>query len=427
MAEKLQMLALSPTMEEGTIVKWLVKEGDTISGGDALCEVETDKAVMEYASPADGTLLKIVVGEGGGAKIGDVIGVAGEPGEDIADLLAEASAPAAAPAAPTPEAKPAAPPAAPAPAPTPAAAAPTPTPAPTSVSAPPAPEGKDGKIRSTPIARRMAEQHDLDLRQIEGSGPLGRITKRDVQKAIDNNTARIVAGQGSAAPAETVTIPVSNARRVIAERLTQSKYNSPHFYMKVTAIMDELMNARKMLNQRMKLKVSFNAFIVKLVAMALKHHKLINASWTEDKIIQHGRVDIALAVALEDGLITPVVRNCANKGILEIDEELQDLIARARERRLDPSEYQNSTFTISNLGSYGIEEFSAIINPPNSAILALGTTQRTPIVGENDEIKIHSAMQMTMSYDHRVIDGVVGAAFLTDLKGMLEYPVQSLY
>ena len=399
------MLALSPTMEEGVIVKWCVKEGDAVASGDILCEVETDKAVMEYAGTCDGTLLKIVVPEGVKAAIGETICIVGEPGEDVALLSTESAAPPAKQEAPAPKAE-------------------TPTPA------RPVIASSGGKLRTTPIARKLADKHELDITKIRGTGPQGRITKRDVQKAVEDKLRTVASVPGAELAAEdleAVAIPVSAKRKIIAQRLFESKYNSPHFYIKISAVMDELLRARQELNQKRKTKISFNAFMIKFVAQSLKHHPMINASWMEDRIVRHGRIDIGLAVALEDGLITPIVRNCANKGILEIDAELQELIAKARAERLIPEEYMNSTFCISNLGSYGIEEFSAIINPPNSAILALGSTVRTPFVVENDEITICSAMTMTLSCDHRVIDGTVGAAFLTDLKGMLEYPVQSLY
>jgi pyruvate dehydrogenase E2 component (dihydrolipoamide acetyltransferase) len=411
MAEKLPMLALSPTMEEGVIVKWHVKEGDSIASGDVICEVETDKAVMEYTTNSEGTLLKIVVGEGAKAAIAETIAVVGEAGEDIASLLTEPAKPAAKPQAPKPSEPVAAPPAVPQP-------------------SPPSQAASGSKLRSTPIARKIADKHELDLTRIQGTGPQGRVTKRDVQKAIENKlrtVASVPGAQMAADDLDAVAMPVSPKRKIIAQRLFESKYNSPHFYVKLTVVMDELLRARQELNQRRKNKVSFNAFLMKFVAQSLKRHPMINATWMEDKIIKHGRVDIGLAVALEDGLITPIVRDCAKKGILQIDEELQGLIAKARAEKLMPDEYLNSTFCISNLGSYGVDEFSAIINPPNSAILALGATVRTPFVVENDEIEIRSAMAMTLSCDHRVIDGTVAAEFLTDLKGMLEYPVQSLY
>ena len=411
MAEKLPMLALSPTMEEGVIVKWQVKEGDAVASGDVICEVETDKAIMDYTSTCEGVLLKIVVAEGGKAAIADTIGIVGKPGEDISAILEETSKPPEKPQSPKL---------------TQSAAEPT-TP---SQPVPATKISSGGKLRSTPIARKLADKHELDLTRIHGTGPQGRITKRDVQKAIEEKL-RTVASAPSAQMAaddiDAVAVPVSPKRKIIAQRLFESKYNSPHFYVKLTAVMDELLRARKELIQRQKKKVSFNAFLIKFVAQSLKRHPMVNATWMEDKIIKHGRVDIGLAVALEDGLITPIVRNCANKGILEIDEELQGLIAKARAEKLMPDEYLNSTFCISNLGSYGVDEFTAIINPPNAAILALGATVRTPFVVENDEIEIRSAMAMTLSCDHRVIDGAVAAAFLTDLKGMLEYPVQSLY
>ena len=410
MAETLPMLALSPTMENGVIVKWHAAKGDTVAEGDVLCEVETDKAVMEYTSTAVGTLLQVNVQEGEQATVGQTICIIGEAGEDISGLKDEATTPSEVAASSTKK----------------AAATAIVDPPPTLPKVP----SSGGKIKSTPIARKLAEKHGLDITRVQGSGPGGRITKRDVQKAVSGSARRIASAPGvvlEEEDMEAVLLPVSTRRRIIAQRLSESKYSSPHFYMKLTAIMDRILQSRKDLNKKLDLKVSFNSFLIKFAATSLKRHPMVNSSWTEDNIIKHGRIDIGLAVALKDGLITPVIRDCYHKGILQIDQELKDLINKAREDRLAPADYQNSTFTISNLGSFGIEEFSAIINPPNSAILAVGKAVRLPMVDEKDEISIKSTMTLTLSCDHRVIDGTVGAAFLTDLKNMLEFPIQSLY
>jgi pyruvate dehydrogenase E2 component (dihydrolipoamide acetyltransferase) len=223
------------------------------------------------------------------------------------------------------------------------------------------------------------------------------------------------------------TIPVSKKRKIIAQRLAESKYSAPHYYLKVRVAMDTLLEARKALNARAPQKVSMNAFLLKFVAEALKRHPMVNATWQGDTILKHGSIDIGLAVAQPDGLITPVVRNCGAKGILAIDDDLQELIQKAQNNRLDPEEYTNATFTITNLGSFGIQEFTAIINPPGSAILAVGEIRKEPVVGENDELFIHSMMTLTLSCDHRVIDGAIGAAFLKTLKEMLEEPIRTLY
>jgi len=410
MAEKMPMLALSPTMENGVIVKWHAAQGDAVAEGDVLCEVETDKAVMEYTSTAEGVILDVTVQEGKQATVGQTICIIGEAGEDISGLKDEAATPSEVAASATKKA------------------------AATAIVDPPLTLPKvpssGGKIKSTPIARKMAEKHGLDITRIQGGGPGGRITKRDVQKSVNGSARRIASAPGvvlDEEDMEAVLLPVSTRRRIIAQRLSESKYSSPHFYMKLTAIMDRIMQSRIDLNQKLNLKVSFNSFLIKFAATSLRRHPMVNASWTEDNIIKHGRIDIGLAVALEDGLITPVIRDCYHKGILQIDQELKGLINKAREDHLAPADYQNSTFTISNLGSFGIEEFSAIINPPNSAILAVGKAVRVPRVNDKDEITINSMMTLTLSCDHRVIDGAVGASFMTDLKNMLEFPIQSLY
>jgi pyruvate dehydrogenase E2 component (dihydrolipoamide acetyltransferase) len=385
MAEKLLMLALSPTMETGIIAKWLKKEGDPVESGDVLCEVETDKATMDYESPARGMLLKIVLPEGSSASIGDLIAIVGKEGEDVAGLLDEA-----------------------------------PDRDKDDEELRAAPDGSSEPVRSSPLARKLAALNSLPLETIKGSGPAGRIVKADVDKAL------ATAGAADSGQTDTV-IPISSKRRVIAQRLSESMSSAPHYYLKVPVEMDAVMASRSRLNDRLDVKVSINAFLIKFVAEALKRHPAVNASWTGDAIVQHGLADIGLAVAQKDGLITPVVRDCGHKGIVRIDQELDELIQKARTNALKPEEYTGATFTISNLGSYGIEEFTAIINPPGSAILAVGEIRREPVVQPDDTIQVKSVMKLTLSCDHRVIDGSVGAEFLTDLRNMLEEPVRVLY
>jgi pyruvate dehydrogenase E2 component (dihydrolipoamide acetyltransferase) len=472
MAEKIPMLALSPTMETGVITKWLKAEGDPVKSGDLLCEVETDKAVMEYESMADGTLLSIIVPEGGNAAVGEPIAIVGTPGEDITAQPTEQQSAEAAPATSSPpEAKPAAPaPAqapAPAPAPTPATAESKPagpvagTPAPPEAepaatapampapaeteptvpaTAPPASAETEpaapvetmhatinvasgDKVRSTPLARVIAAEHGLDLSTLTGSGPAGRIVKRDVEQALERG--KPTAQAPSPAALEDEVIPISPKRRIIADRLSASKFTSPHYYLKVTVRMDQLLKARSGINAERDEKISLNAFLIKLTAAALARHPAVNASWNGDTITRHGRIDIALAVALEDGLLTPVIRNCAPKGILEIDREIRDLVAAARAGKLTPEQYTNATFTISNLGSAGIEEFTAIINPPAAAILAIGTIRQEPVI-DGEAIHPAQVMALTLSCDHRLLDGAVAAAFLTDLKNMIQTPLRAL-
>ncbi len=406
MAEIIYMIALSPTMEEGIIGKWNKKEGNPITPGDILCEVETDKAAMDYETMAEGRLLKILVPEGGSASIGEPIAVVGEEGEDIEGLLKELGR---IPQVEKPQ---------------------------TAVPASQKEASRTGvptphKVPSSPLARRLAAMNGLDIRSIPGSGPAGRVIKRDVEKALSEKT--------SLPPSEIKQpvidtpledphriIPISPKRRTIASRLSQSKYTAPHYYLKVSVRMDELLEARKALNTGRKEKVSMNAFFIKFTAEALKRHPMVNSSWNEDHILQNSTVDIGLAVAQPDGLITPVVRDCGSKGILAIDEELKALIPKALENRLQPQEYTGATFTISNLGSYGIREFTAIINPPGAAILAIGEIRREAVVNDQDEITLQSNMILTLSCDHRVIDGAIGAAFLKELKDMMENPIRTL-
>ena len=419
MAEQVLMLALSPTMEEGTIVTWHKKEGDSIAQSDILCEVETDKATMEYESVNEGTLLKILVSDGGQAKVGDPIAVVGEPGEDISGLdkaaerKAEPAAATAQPAAPEPAA--------------PQPAAPQPA----------APQVSAGQLKASPLARKMATEHGIDMRVLQGSGPAGRIVKRDIEKALrqvaSRGPAEAVGIQGPAGPAFIPTaagptakderIPLSGKRKIIAQRLAESKFSAPHYYLRIDVDAGAMMAARQRLNARLPKdpagKVSPNAFLIKFVAETLKKYPVVNSSWQGDAILRFGKIDIALAVAQEDGLITPVVRDCGSKGIVQIDRDLKLLIDKARNNKLTPEEYNGATFTISSLGTSGILEFTAIINPPGSAILAVGRIHNAPVAGEDGTISVRSQMILTLSCDHRVIDGAVGAAFLSDLKAFI--------
>ncbi len=442
MAEKVLMLALSPTMETGTIVSWSVKEGDKVQEGDILCEVETDKATMEYESQNEGTFLKIIVPAGKEAAVGQAIAIIGEEGEDALPFLKEIKAEEAA----VPEGAKAESPGQEVEAPPEKAAdqrlvtiADTPRPA--SVITGTLPEG----VRASPVARRLADQHNIDIRQIQGSGPEGRIVKRDVEAAVQGGaaagkTAPSTAAPGVPAHASTIAaaahIPVemttqklalSGKRKVIAQRLSGSKFSAPHYYLRSIVAMDALIKSRKELNKRVVDKVSFNAFLIKFVAEALHRHPMVNAGWQGDHILQYGRADIGLAVAQPDGLITPIVRDCWNRGILSIDEELRVLIDKAKNNKLKPEEYTGATFTITNLGSYGIHDFTAVINPPGAAILAVGEARREPVVGDSDEIEIHTNTVLSLSCDHRVIDGAEGALFMQDLCGMMENPIQVLY
>lgn len=412
MADKLLMLALSPTMEVGTIAKWHVAEGAAVSSGMVVCDVETDKATMEYESPLEGTLLKIVVPAGGKAAVGDVIGIVGAPGEDISALLAEA--PAAAKAE---------------------QAAQTVAQKKEEVAA--AVPGvhttenvvDNRQIKSSPLARKLAAQYGIDLASVRGSGPGGRIVKSDIEAA--RQTKKEIGRMGPigpiAASAEDQVIPVSQKRRIIAQRLSESMYSAPHYYLKVRVQLDAVLAAREIHNKSAQRPCSLNAILMYFVAQALRRHPMVNAAWEGERIRMFGRADIGLAVAVQDGLLTPIVRDCGRKSITEIDDELRVLIEKARAGKLTPEEFTGATFTISNLGSFGIEEFTAIINPPGSAILAVGEARKEHIIDQHGAPQVATMMRLTLSCDHRVIDGAVGAAFLRELKMMLEQPLLLLF
>jgi pyruvate dehydrogenase E2 component (dihydrolipoamide acetyltransferase) len=426
-AEKVLMIALSPTMETGTVARWRKKEGDPVRSGDVICEVETDKATMDYEAVADGTLLKIVLPEGGQAKVGDLIAVVGAPGEDISALLGQ----------PQPSPKPPAAAAAPA-----APAGPSAAPSPQPRTSAPGRAFPSGKVRSSPLARRLADERGIDIQAVAGTGPAGRIVKRDIDGAVP--APRAVGPDSQPGPGDEVT-PLSGMRRVIAQRLSESMFSAPHFYLTVAVEADELLAFRARLNEGRYggppqgryggppegrgRKISFNAILMGLAGRVLVRHPRVNSSWSSRGIIGRAAADIGLAVALPDGLVTPVVRDCGRKGIVGIDAELADLVDRSRAGRLKPSEYEGATFTISNLGSFGIDEFTAIINPPGSAILAVGAARKEPVIltrEDGDHVAARQRMRLTLSCDHRVIDGAVGAAFLRELADTLENPTLGL-
>ncbi len=404
MAEKILMIALSPTMDEGSIVSWSKKEGEKVSVGDVLCVVETDKAAMDYESQSEGVLLKILVPGGGRAKVADPIAIVGSVGEDISSLLSAAPGGERATPSGSPQAV--------------ANASQQPQ---TQVASETPPVG--GQVRSSPLARKLAAARGIDIARMAGSGPGGRVIKRDVEAASAPGADETLRSQDQASLSQANQIlPVTPKRKIIAQRLSESAFSAPHFYLTVSIAMDGLLAARARLNRGSDGKVSFNAFLHKLAALALRRHPEVNASWQGESIKRFGSVDIGLAVALPDGLITPVVRGCDRKGVLAIDAELGELVKKAHEGKLQPDEYTGATFTISNLGSFGIEEFTAIINPPASAILAVGQVQKVPVVGDDDAIIVRSMLKATLSCDHRVIDGATGAVFLRDLKEMIENP-----
>ena len=441
MAEKVLMLALSPTMEVGTIAGWKKNEGDTITQGEVICEVETDKATMDYESVQEGTLLKILVNEGEDAAVGLPIAIVGEKGEDISSLAQESSdelkrkeSPEARKEKPAEETlatekqseepkeqkeqqKP--------------VKSPDSRSAPSAEAKSPA-AGADGWIKASPLARELARQRGIELSNLTGSGPEGRIVKSDIEAAAEGpargfgRTPATASAATSAPAGEDRSIKVSKMRKAIAARLAESKFSAPHFYLTLPVRGEALIDSRGRINKKLENKVSVNAFLMKLVAEALKRHPRVNAGWEEDTIREFGSIDVGLAVALDDGLITPIVRNCGGKGILAIDQELKELIPRAQAGRLAPEEYTGATFSISNLGSFGIEEFTAIINPPGSAILAVGALAAVPVVEEDGSLGVGKVMKMTLSCDHRVVDGALGARFMETLKGNFENPMSAL-
>lgn len=417
MAEIVRMPKLSDTMTEGVVAAWLKKVGDAVESGELLAEIETDKATMEFESFFDGVLLHIGVEQGQTAPVDSLLCVLGEEGEDISAILSGAEAPAAAPAAPAAAPEPAP---APAPAPVPVAApvpaAPVPAPEPAPVSA-------SGRVKASPLAKRLAEERGMNIATIPGSGEGGRIIKRDVEHF--HPAAAPVAAAAPAGTERFTEEPVSQMRKTIARRLAESKFTAPHFYLTVSIDMSTAMAARKEINASGEVKVSFNDMVVKAAALALKKHPAVNSSWLGDRIRYNEHVHIGVAVAVEDGLLVPVVRHANEKSLSSIGGEVKDFAGRARDKKLQPADWEGNTFTISNLGMFGIEEFTAIINPPDACIMAVGGIQEQPVVKNGAVVPGH-VMKVTLSCDHRVVDGATGAAFLNDFKAFLESPVRML-
>jgi pyruvate dehydrogenase E2 component (dihydrolipoamide acetyltransferase) len=411
---KVHMEALSPTMEEGQLVQWLKSEGDEIANGDILAEIETDKATMELVARGDGVLRKIFLPAGGTAEVGAIIGVIAGAEEDISGVEGVGGGGAAAPVVPEADSAPVAA-----------------NPAAEYAPAPTVPVATGGRVKASPLARRLAEEMGVDLSSVAGSGPAGRIVKRDVEAAK-------AAGVSASAPAavaawtpneaEYEDVPTSQMRKTIAKRLVTSIGPVPTFYLTMDIDMARVMEARKSINAMLEReggKISINDIVLKAVAGALRQHPNCNAQWQDGFIRRFNAIHIGVAVAVEDGLITPIVRNAHLKGLAQIGSEVKELAGRAREKKLMPDEYTGATFSVSNLGMFGIHEFTAIINPPESAILAVGGIEETPVV-VNGEVVVRPRMRITMSCDHRVVDGAQGSRFLQTLKGMLEEPTAIL-
>ncbi len=417
MATKVFMEALSPTMEEGRLVKWLKHEGDAVKNGDPLAEVETDKAIMELVARGEGVLRKHLVNEGDARPVGTLVGVIAAPDENIDAIVAVAVAGAGA-GAPAGAAAPAA---APAPA-SPTAPAP---PAAAHAPAAPPPAGDGTPPRSSPLARRLARESGLDLGAIRGSGPAGRIIKRDVDAALA--AGPIAAAAPAAREGDFRDVPLTQIRKTIARRLAESIGPVPTFYLTAEYDLERVAEMRAAMAQMGDaFKVSFNDVILKAVATALTQHPESNAHWMGDRIRYFNRVHLGMAVAIDDGLITPVIFDADGKSLREIAAESRDLARRARERKLQPQEYTGSTFSVSNLGMFGIDQFTAIINPPEAGILAVGGIEEKPVAVDG-QLAIRKRLRVTMSCDHRVIDGATGARFLQTLRRMLENPLMLVY
>ena len=439
---KILMPALSPTMTEGKLAKWLVKEGDDVESGDVMAEIETDKATMEVEAVDEGKIGTIVVAEGtDGVAVNAVIALLLEDGEDAsaiegADTASSGSGEAKAEAAPAPAAAPAETP----------AAAPAPTQA---ASAVPALTSSDGdRIFSSPLARRLAKMEGIDISQVSGSGPHGRVVKRDIDKAVSEGTGKAPASGASAAPAaspaaaaatppagidaamlsllpEYEAVENSGMRKTITKRLTASARDIPHFNVSADIELDALMSLRKELNGRegADYKISVNDFVIKAVALTLKRQPDCNVSYTDDAILRFNRADISMAVAVEGGLITPIIKDAGAKGLATISAEAKELAGKARDGKLQPQEYQGGTFSISNLGMFGVSSFNSIINSPQGGILSVGAGQQRPIV-KDGALSIATVMTITLAVDHRCIDGAAAAAFVKEFKGILEDPLQ---
>lgn len=433
------MPALSPTMTEGTLAKWHVKEGDEIASGDVIAEIETDKATMEVEAVEEGRVGKLLVSEGTeGVPVNETIAILLEEGEDSSAIETAAAAPAKGNGAETPAASPA------------PAAAPAPAVSPAPAPAPPAPSSNGARVFASPLARRMAAQAGLDITALKGSGPHGRIVKADIDAALAGGkpAAAAAAPAPAAAPAQAAAAPapsgpgarqmadllgmsyrlepLSSMRKVIASRLSESKQTVPHFYLTVECQLDELLKVRKELNARSDdYKISVNDFVIRAAALALKKVPTANASFDPEGLLYYDHADISVAVATPNGLITPIIKAAETKGLATISSEMKDLAGRAREGKLMPEEYQGGSFSVSNLGMFGVKEFAAIINPPQGCILAVGAGEQRPII-KDGAVSIATAMNCTLSVDHRVVDGAVGAEFLAAFKKLIEDPLSML-
>lgn len=419
MAEAIRMPLLSDTMKEGVIAEWHKKVGDTVKSDDVIAEVETDKATMEVMPYVDGTLLYIGVEKGKGVPVNGIMAIIGKPGEDFQSILnAEGGAKAEAPKQEAPKQE----------APQQAAPASQAQPQPQQAAPQPAAQSADDRLKASPLAKKVAQEKGIDINAVKGSGDGGRIVKRDVESFTPSATPQAQKGtmqmvQAMPAGQEGHTdVPNSQMRRIIAQRLGESKFSAPHFYLRMTMTMDKAIEARKAINEVSPVKVSFNDLVIKACAMALRQHPAVNSSWMGDFIRQNHHIHIGTAVAVDEGLIVPVIKFADQKSLSQISQEAGSLIDKARTKKIQPQEFTGNTFTISNLGMMDIDEFTAIINPPDSCILAVGKITPTPVV-ENGQVVVRNLMKVTLSCDHRSVDGSVGAKFLQTLKTFIENPV----
>ncbi|MEI6880114.1 MAG: pyruvate dehydrogenase complex dihydrolipoamide acetyltransferase [Bacteroidota bacterium] len=401
MAEVIRMPKMSDTMTEGVIVAWNKKVGDAVKSGDILAEVETDKATMELENYVKGTLLHIGIEKGQSVPVDAIIAIVGQPGEDISALLSAAPAAPAAAAKPVEESAPAAPVA-------------TTTTAAT----------HDDRLKASPLARKIAEEKGIDISALNGSGENGRIVKRDLENVTASTTTKVAAFAPSLGESFE-DLPLSQMRKTIARRLAESKFSAPHFYLTMEIDMDRAVEARARINTSSGVKISMNDMVIKAVAAALRKNPKVNSSWLGDKIRLNHHIHIGVAMAVDEGLIVPVVKFADQKSMSQISAEVKVYAEKAKAKKLTPEEFTGNTFTISNLGMFGIEEFTAIINPPDSCILAVGTVKEVPVV-KNGQVTIGNIMKVTLSCDHRSVDGAVGSSFLQSLKGFLEDPITIL-
>jgi len=410
-------------MTEGVVASWLKNVGDPVKSGELLAEIETDKATMEFESFYDGVLLHIGVETGKAAPVNALLAVIGNSGEDISAILSSASAtetsaetaPKQEQEAPKPVADPT-----PAPIPTPTVAQPVKTSAPVAMAS-------NDRVYASPLAKKLADERGIDLNYVQGSGENGRIVKRDVDHYQPHpNGSTTSAGKSMGLTTETFTDePVTQMRKTIARRLAESKFTAPHFYLTLDIDMDQAISFRSSVNATEGFKISYNDMVIKAVALALRKHPTVNSAWMGDFIRRNQHVHIGVAVAVDEGLLVPVVRFADTKGFMEISAEVKDFAGRAKEKKLQPSDWEGNTFTISNLGMFGIESFTAIVNPPDSCILAVGGIKEIPVV-KKGQVVPGNVMKVTLSCDHRVVDGASGAAFLQTFKNYMENPIAML-